>query len=121
MSKVHTFDTLYDTLGVNPSADKVTCGQAFRTKMLALLEPEFEVRSSMWQSQQLGAMAKLIEAIGTLGHGDRKECYDRQLRKNGILCSLCEGGGRILGRYGMGGIPCAACEGTGKSKNYLAQ
>lgn len=120
MAPFTKYFTHYDTLDVMPSADKLACGYAFREAMLELLDPDFESRSSMWQSQKLNEMSELIEAIRILGHGDRKAKYDQELRKNGVLCGLCDGSGKVMARHGLGGIPCVACGATGKSPNYLA-
>ena len=52
-------ETLYDILGVVPSADKLDCGRAFKSKMLALLGDEFEFRSNLWQQQHIDKMTAL--------------------------------------------------------------
>ena len=109
----------YDTLDLLPAADRFACACAFREAMLELLEPDFAARSTMRQQQKLDDMTVLIDALRILGHGERKARYDQELRKNGVLCSLCDGSAKILTQHGMGGIPCVACGATGKSSNYL--
>ena len=111
-------ETLYDILGVVPSADKLDCGRAFKSKMLALLGDEFEFRSNLWQQQHIDKMTALIEAIRIVGHGDRKAVYDKKLLAAGVICPVCEGHGFNILRF-IQQRGCIACGGTGKAKRYV--
>lgn len=111
-------ETLYDILGVVPSADKIECGCAFKSKMLELLGNKFELRNTLWQQQKINEMFALIEAIRIVGHGDRKVLYHKQLIAAGVICPVCEGSGQNKMEEGFASSTrsCIACGGSGKNR-----
>jgi curved DNA-binding protein CbpA len=64
--------TMYAVLGVNPDADRAAIRRAYRD-LARRHHPDF--------GGDVGEMARINEAWHVLGHAERRETYDRQLRR----------------------------------------
>ena len=119
----HAWWTWYDALEVNPSASEAECCAAYVRRVREVLAGDsiggFELRGAMWRSQALSKIEELTAAIRVLGSMEQKQRYDAELRRQGIVCALCGGRGRVLESELSVGTECAACQGTGKSKDWL--
>ena len=96
----HAWWTWYDALEVNPSASEAECCAAYVRRVREVLAGDsiggFELRGAMWRSQALSKIEELTAAIRVLGSMEQKQRYDAELRRQGIVCALCGGRGRVL-------------------------
>jgi len=118
--------TYYDILGVVPGADDIDLAVAYKTRVLAQFDEagydiqRFEHSSSMWRGQRINRIAELTTAYQAINNDDKRTIYHKKLAAAGLVCSLCDGKGRI--QYGKGTfvrdtgctLQCEACKGTGK-------
>lgn len=112
--------TLYDTLGLVPGCDAMEINMAFNALVRAELDTIDYPRGSMWWYPRLLRIKNITIAMETLSSTDRRDIYHGKLAAAGLVCSLCEGKGRL--QYGRGTfvtdsgctLECAACKGTGK-------
>lgn len=111
--------THYETLCIPPGSSTSEALYAYRNLVIGLLEDEtFGSRTTMRCLQHIELIEQMTIAVKVLGKPEYKMKYDRDLERQGLICSLCNGTGKIrLQQPGSSPewLGCAACSGTGWS------
>lgn len=114
-------NTHYDTLGVRPGDSQDVIHLAYWLLAKGCVPSAHHAWTTMKWMAEIRKLEQYNEAMLVVGHSDRREYYDRGLRRSLLICTLCEGRGKIpmgakdiLGRYNQS-MACAACQGTGKA------
>jgi DnaJ-class molecular chaperone len=113
--------THYDTLGVKPGDSQDVIHNAYWTLATDCVPQENWAWTTMKWMAKIRSLQEYNAAMLVIGHSDHRESYDRKLRRQLLICTLCEGKGAIavgpkdiFGRQNQS-MYCAACQGTGKA------
>lgn len=111
--------TAYDILGVVPAATDNEIAAKYRALVMEKLDDDFYCRSSLRHTQEARYIQKWTDAFLQVSNSETRERYNRRLAAKALICSLCDGRGKIEFRNEMRELGCIACKGTGKGAEYI--